>query len=188
MKRDSQRDLGRDSPVLCLHCHQSFCPTETSRTSFELLVSSSRPSCSPRGTERFQTSERFSGRLLQRIWSVRLPTALRSAPTSNRSFLVSSHSCRTPFSQRCHCQCRPSIFRHACVFGQTVEQALTVSDHSDGQVLLSPVRQAKLFSQSQPHTTLLACFLPGPAHLDMHWLQPQKWMGWFVSKPCSSRS
>ena len=37
-------DLGRDSPVLCLHCHQSFCSrssctTETSQTSLELLVS-----------------------------------------------------------------------------------------------------------------------------------------------------
>ena len=44
VQRYSVRDLGRDSPVLCLHCHQSFCSrslctTETSRTSFELLVS-----------------------------------------------------------------------------------------------------------------------------------------------------
>ena len=36
-------DLGQDSPVLSLHCHQSFCsrsigPTETSGTSYELLV------------------------------------------------------------------------------------------------------------------------------------------------------
>ena len=83
-------------------------------------------------------SERFSRRLPQKILSVRLPTALVSAPTSSRSLFVSLHSCRTPFSQRCHRQCRPSNFRHACVFGQTVEQALTVRDHSDGQVLLSP--------------------------------------------------
>ena len=78
------------------------------------------------------------------ISSVRLPTALVSAPTSVPIVfgLSLSHSCRTPFSQRCHRQCRPSIFRHACIFGQTLEQAPTISDHSDGQVLLLPfVRQ-----------------------------------------------
>ena len=64
-------------------------------------------------------------------------------PHQSRSLLVSSHSCRTPFSQRCHRQCRSSIFRHARVFGQTVEHALTVSDHSDGQVLLSPHSSGK---------------------------------------------
>ena len=95
------------------------------------------------------------------ISSVRLPTALVLAPKSVTIVLVFSHSCRTPFSQRCYRQCRPSIFRQACVFGQTVEQALTVSDHSDGQVLPPSIRQAKLF-QSLPHTTLLACILPSP--------------------------
>ena len=38
--------------------------------------------------------------------------------------------------------------RHACVVGQTVEQALTVRDHPDGQVLLLPfVRQNSSFHQ-----------------------------------------
>ena len=83
-------------------------------------------------------SERFSRRLPQKIFSVRLPTALVSAPTLSRSLFVSLHSCRTSFSQRCHRQCRPSNFRRACIFGQTVEPALTVRDHSDGHVLLSP--------------------------------------------------
>ena len=54
----------------------------------------------------------------------------------SRSLLVCSHFCRTPFTQRCHCQCRSSIFRYACVSAQTVEQALSVRDHSDGHVHL----------------------------------------------------
>ena len=44
VQRNSVMDLGQDSPVLSLHCHQSFCSrsiciTEKSRTSFELLES-----------------------------------------------------------------------------------------------------------------------------------------------------
>ena len=167
-------DLGRDCPVLCLHCHQSFrsrsiCNAETSRTSFELLVSFFL-----RGAERFQMSERFS---------VGLPTVCRH-PHHSRSFFVSSHSCRKPFSQ-----CGPSIFRHAGVFGQTVEQALAVRDHSGGQVLLLPfvrqnsspnhylapssIRQPALLLRSRLGTKLLACILPNQEHLDMHWLRPQ---------------
>ena len=92
-----------------------------------------------REVERFQMLKRFSRRLQLMISSVRPPTCTRvGAHISPDRFFVSSHSCRTPLSQRCHRQCRPSIFRHARVFGQTVEQSLTVRDHSDGQVLLLP--------------------------------------------------
>ena len=87
-------------------------------------------------------SERFSRKLPQMISSVRLPSAPVLAPTSVpivfRFFplLPNTFLAEMPPSM-------PSlIFRHACVFGQTVEQALTFRDHSDGQVLLSPfVRQ-----------------------------------------------
>ena len=40
-------------------------------------------------------------------------------------------------SDRGHGHCGSSMFRHARVLGQTVEQALVVDNHSGGQVLLS---------------------------------------------------
>ena len=96
-------------------------------------------------------SEHFSRRLQQMILSVRPPTARVSALHQTRSCCVSSHSCRTPSSQRCHRQCRPSILRHACVFGQTVEQALAVGNHSDMQVLLRPWSGKTLATISTSH-------------------------------------
>ena len=108
-------------------------------------------------------SEHFSRRLQQMILSVRPPTARVSAPHQTRSCCVSSHSCRTPFSQRCHRQCRPSILRHACVFGQTVEQALAVGNHSDRQVLLRPfVRQNSCHNQHlTQHCSRVFCEVKG---------------------------
>ena len=192
-KRYSVMDLGRDSPVLCLHCHKCFCSrsirtTETSRTSFELQVScflvrtfvlSSWSSAVPdvRAFLKKTPANDF----------VRLPTARVGTRTGPNRFSSLPTPAEHLFSQRCHRQCRPSIFRHACVVGQTVEQALTARDHSDGQVLLPFVRQNSSPNQL-PHTTLLPCILPSPEHLDMHWLRPQKQTGWFFSQLCSCRS
>ena len=87
------------------------------RTGGELFPLQSTLSCSLREAERFQLSEHFSKRLQQIIVSVRPPTTLVSAPTSNPIVLSLFHSCRTLFSQRCHCQSRPSILKNTCVFG-----------------------------------------------------------------------
>ena len=73
---------------MCPHCHELFCSkstsaTESSRTFSPCrgVVFSSRSCCSPRVTERYQRSHCVS-RLQQMISSVRLPTALVSAPAS----------------------------------------------------------------------------------------------------------
>ena len=147
-----------------------FAPLGTSRTSFELLVSCFLPQdlrallVELSGSRSQSISKEDSGRRFRQpicqLYSGR-------HTHQSRSFLVSFHSCRTPFSQRCDRQCRPSIFRHACVFGKTIEQALTVSDQVEWASAPPPIRPSKLFLQSQPHTTLLACILPGPKNLDM---------------------
>ena len=73
-------------------------------------------------------------------------------------------------------------------FGQTVEQALTVRDHSDGQVLLSPfVRQ----NSSPNHYLTQHCsraFCQVQSISTCTGFRPQKKKGWLVSKLCSSKS
>ena len=151
-------DLGQDSPVSCLHCHQSFCSrstraTGTSRTSFGLPVSCF---C-------FRTFVLSS-------WSWAVPDVgafLKKTPADD--FVSPSANCprvgthikperfvslptaAEHLSRRCHSQRRPSIIRYTCVFGQTVEQALTVSSHSDREVLLRPF--VKQNPCSNPHFT-----------------------------------
>ena len=71
------------------------------------------------------------------ISSVRPPTALVPGPTSKPDRFVSLDATVNAV---------PRIFRHACVFGQTVEHALAVCDHSDRRVLLRPLVKQKSFS------------------------------------------
>ena len=90
MKLYSVMDLGRDSPVLFLDCHQSFCSrsiwatdvSNFSRTAGELLpLQNFRTLFVKLSGSRCESI--FSRRLQQVILSVSPPTALVSAPTSN---------------------------------------------------------------------------------------------------------
>ena len=84
------------------------------------------------------------------------------------TFLLSSHSDRTPFSQRPHCQRRPSILRYACIFGQASEQALVICNRAPPSTC-----QVALLLRSGLGTKLLACILQGQKHLDMRSLRLQ---------------
>ena len=119
--------------------------------------------------------ERFARKLQQMIWSVRLPIVLGSAPTSNPIVLVSLPTPAEQLSRRdATVKAVPRSSGTLASLARQFEQTLTVRDHSDGQVLLRPTRQAKLLPPSAPHTTWLVSVLPSQGRHDMHWPQPRK--------------
>ena len=147
VNRYSVADLGQYSHGLYPQCHELFCSkstsaTESSRTFSPCrgVVFSSRYCCSPRVTERYPGITAFLKTPADDFVSPSANCCTRVGTHISPDHLcVSPHFCRTPFSQRCHRQCRAPIFGHARVLGQTIEQALTTSNNSDGQVLVTPL-------------------------------------------------
>ena len=95
--------------------------------------------CSARGVERFQKAERVSGRLLQMISLVRLPSVCRHQHWHADRFGSQPTPAEHPSRRDATVNAVPPSSGTRV---SLAKQALTVSDHSNGQVLLLPfVRQ-----------------------------------------------
>ena len=129
VKKCSMMDLGQDSPVSCIHGHQSFCSRSirTFQTSGELfcLEKLSKPH---RGAERFQMSKHL-------IKDAPVDVCVGPSTTCVRVGTLISPEWFLPFQTNTFrvdnppCEHRPSILVFAGIFGQAIEPVLVI--HND---------------------------------------------------------
>ena len=166
--------------MLCLHCHQSFCSrstgtTETSQTSFELLVICFLLKIFVLSSWSWAVPE-------VRAFLKKTPVEDFVSPSANCT-RVDTHispdrclSLSTPAEHRSRREATiNAVPRSSGTLASVAKQSnkLLQSAITRMDKCSYSIRQAELSSQSIPHTTLPACILPGQERLDMHWLRPQ---------------